>query len=44
MAEFTSMLLGKPVHVLDIPDEYRYMDAELVDMLERAVSGVLELN
>ena len=44
MAEFTSMLLGKPVHVLDIPDEYRYMDAELVEMLEVAVSGALQLD
>ena len=44
MSEFTSMLLGKPVHVLDIPDEYRYMDAELVEMLERSVGGVLQLD
>lgn len=44
MSEFTSMLLGKPVHVLDIPDEYRYMDAELVEMLERSVGGVLRLD
>jgi predicted protein tyrosine phosphatase len=44
VAEFTSMLLGKPVHVLDIPDEYRYMDAELVEMLEIAVSGALQLD
>ncbi len=44
MSEFTSMLLGKPVHVLDIPDEYRYMDAELVEMLERSVGGVLHLD
>jgi predicted protein tyrosine phosphatase len=44
MSEFTSMLIGKPVHVLDIPDEYRYMDAELVEMLERSVGGVLQLD
>jgi predicted protein tyrosine phosphatase len=30
-----------PVHVLDIPDEYEYMDPELVEMLEAVVIPIL---
>lgn len=41
MAEFTRMLDGKPIHVLDIPDEYKYMDAELVEELQRSVPSIL---
>ena len=36
-AEFTRMLDHKPLHVLDIPDEYKYMDEELVKELETSV-------
>lgn len=43
VAEFTRLLESKPVHVLDIPDEYRFMDPELVEMLERSVSNLLDL-
>jgi len=35
-------LQSKPVHVLDIPDEYRFMAPELVEMLEVAVTPILE--
>ena len=42
-AEFTGLLAGKPVHVLDIPDEYKYMDPELVEMLEQSVASILYL-
>ncbi|KAF0813519.1 hypothetical protein IGB42_01870 [Andreprevotia sp. IGB-42] len=41
-AEFTRLLDHKPIHVLDIPDNYRYMDAELVAMLEEAIPAWLE--
>ncbi|WP_086932849.1 low molecular weight protein tyrosine phosphatase family protein [Agarilytica rhodophyticola] len=41
-AEFTRMLDHKPVHVLDIPDEYKYMDPELVQELETVVGVYLE--
>ncbi|WP_454907732.1 low molecular weight protein tyrosine phosphatase family protein [Variovorax gossypii] len=41
VAEFTRMLRGKPIHVLDIPDEYKYMDPELVEELHRSVSSIL---
>jgi predicted protein tyrosine phosphatase len=43
VAEFTSLIKNKPVHVLDIPDEYKYMDPELVEQLEQSVGGLLEL-
>mgnify|MGYP000085148876 CR=1 FL=1 len=41
-AEFTRMLEHKPIHVLDIPDEYKYMDPELVQELESVVGAYLE--
>lgn len=42
-AEFTRLLDNKPIHVLDIPDDYKYMDPELVEMLEQSVHSVLGL-
>jgi predicted protein tyrosine phosphatase len=42
-AEFTRLLDHKPIHVLDIPDEYRYMDPELIEMLEQSVNSLLGL-
>jgi predicted protein tyrosine phosphatase len=44
VAEFTRMLEGKPIHVLDIPDDYKYMDPELVEELERSVGSILEID
>jgi len=41
-AQFTEMLEGKTIHVLDIPDEYQYMDQDLVDELQDKVSAILE--
>ena len=35
------MLDHKPVHVLDIPDEYQYMDPELIQELEGSVGSCL---
>ena len=43
VAEFTGLLDNKPIHVLDIPDEYKFMDSELVEMLEQSVNGILGL-
>ncbi len=43
VAEFTRLLEHKPIHVLDIPDEYKYMDPELVEMLEESVGSYLGL-
>jgi predicted protein tyrosine phosphatase len=42
-AEFTRLLNHKQVHVLDIPDDYRFMDPELVEMLEQSVNNLLGL-
>ncbi len=41
VAEFTRMLDHKAVHVLDIPDEYAYMDPELIAEIECKVSEIL---
>ena len=42
-AEHRRLLENKPVHVLDIPDEYKYMDVELVEQLRQAVGDILGL-
>jgi predicted protein tyrosine phosphatase len=42
-AEFSRTLEGKPIHVLDIPDDYQYMDTELVELLKSSVAGILGL-
>lgn len=34
---------GRPVHVLDIPDDYRFMDPELIDQIRSGVEAALEL-
>lgn len=41
VAEFSRLLDNKPIHVLDIPDEYKCMDPDLIDMLEQSVNGIL---
>lgn len=43
MAEFAALLTHKPLHVLDIPDEYQYMDPELVAQLQDTVGAILGL-
>lgn len=43
LAEHPRALVGKPLHVLDIPDDYPYMDPELVELLEAAVPPLLDL-
>lgn len=43
-AEFGRLLEHKPVHVLDIPDEYKYMDPALVGELQRSVGAILGLD
>jgi len=40
-AEYTRVLDFKPIHVLDILDDYKYMDAELVELLKQAVPAIL---
>jgi predicted protein tyrosine phosphatase len=43
VADFRELLANTPLHVLDIPDEYRFMDPELVGLLEQSVASVLQL-
>ena len=43
LAEYRRILEDKPIHVLDIPDEYKYIDAELVDLLRQSVGEILGL-
>jgi predicted protein tyrosine phosphatase len=40
-AEHGRLLSGKAMHVLDIPDEYKYMAPELVKLLRSSVDSVL---
>ncbi|UXZ47363.1 low molecular weight protein tyrosine phosphatase family protein [Pseudomonas soli] len=41
-AEYSRLLEHKRLHVLDIPDDYRYMDPELISILEDSVAACLE--
>jgi predicted protein tyrosine phosphatase len=43
MADFRRIIGNKPLHVLDIPDDYRYMDPALIALLEEIVPPVLGL-
>jgi predicted protein tyrosine phosphatase len=43
MAGYRRLIGSKPVHVLDIADEYKYMDPELVQQIETSVAAVLGL-
>ncbi|WP_157314901.1 low molecular weight protein tyrosine phosphatase family protein [Chitinibacter sp. GC72] len=43
-AQFSRLLSNKPIHVLDIPDDYQFMAPELIDLLEQSVAGILDLN
>ena len=43
VTEYRRLLESKPIHVLDIPDDYKYMDAELVELLRESVGSILEL-
>lgn len=42
--EFNRLLGLKSVHVLDIPDEYKYMDDELVEILKQGVGSYLQID
>ncbi len=43
LAQYRGVLDGKVIHVLDIPDDYRYMDPELVELLRTSVAEILWL-
>lgn len=37
-AQFGRLLEHKPLHVLEIPDDYPYMDPELMELLEQSLA------
>lgn len=41
-AEYARLLEHKLVHVLEIPDDFQYMDPELVELLEIGVNEYLD--
>ncbi|WDI95947.1 phosphotyrosine protein phosphatase [Xanthomonas campestris] len=43
LTEFGRVIANKPIHVLDIPDEYQYMDPKLVDQVKASVEAILGL-
>lgn len=42
-ADFSRLLSHKTMYVLDIQDEYQYMDASLIEELESSVGALLDL-
>ena len=44
MTKFRRELVNKPIHVLDIPDEYKFMDPELIELLHQSVASILNLS
>ncbi len=42
-AEFTRLLDYKDIQVLDIPDDYKFMDEELIEILRESVGSYLEV-
>jgi predicted protein tyrosine phosphatase len=41
--KFATLLRGKPVVVLDIPDDFQYMDPELIELLETRLAHHIDL-
>lgn len=41
-ASFSRLLNHTPIHVLHIPDDYQYMDPELIAILQDSVSRILD--
>lgn len=41
VAEFSRLVEHTPIYVLDIPDEYQYMDTELISELQAKVGAIL---
>lgn len=41
VAEYRRVIEAKPLHVLDIPDVYQFMDPELVEQLSQSVGAIL---
>lgn len=42
VANYRRLLVHKPLHVIDIPDEYQYMDPELIALLQQSTEPFLK--
>ena len=42
VAQFSRVLIGKEIVVLDIPDDYQYMDPDLIEILRCKVEPYLK--
>ena len=40
-SDYSQFVQRKPIHVLDIPDDYEFMDPELVQMIRDSVDPIL---
>jgi predicted protein tyrosine phosphatase len=43
VSDFRTTVAHKTLYVLDIPDEYKYMDPDLVEQLQVSVAAILGL-
>ncbi len=43
LADFPGEAKFKPMHVLDIPDDYQFMDDELVELIRSAAEPIIEI-
>lgn len=43
LADFPGEAKFKPMHVLDIPDDYRFMDDELVELIRSAAEPIMAI-
>ena len=43
IAEFSRLVKHKRIHVLDIPDQYKFMAPDLIEELKQIVSPILDL-
>jgi predicted protein tyrosine phosphatase len=41
LGSMSNALCQTPLHVLDIPDDYQFMDPELVDLLQERIESYL---
>ena len=42
LADFPDIARFNPIHVLDIPDDYRFMDSELVNLVHTAAEPLID--
>ncbi len=40
-AQFRDEILNKAIHVLDIPDDYKFMDPELIELIREKAGPLI---